>query len=74
MPRRRRQYTVGRCQDCGRTRRTTVVIFWSTGMRYRVCVDCIKAYRRVILKPCPRACSGCAEEVRQHFLRRTAKH
>ncbi len=57
--RRRRKYTIGRCQDCGRTRSTTVIIFWVNGMMYRVCAECIRAYRGVILKPCPPACSGC---------------
>ena len=47
----RRAYTTGRCQDCGRERRTTVIRFWVNFMRYRVCADCIRAYRPVILAP-----------------------
>lgn len=47
----RRLYTIGRCRDCGHEKRTTVAIFWVNGMRYRVCASCIRAYRRVILKP-----------------------
>lgn len=57
--RRRRQYVQGRCEDCGRTKRVTTVIFWATGMRYDVCAECIKPYRRVILKPCVKGCQTC---------------
>jgi hypothetical protein len=60
----RRQYTLGRCQDCGRTKPVTVIIFWVNGMRYRVCGTCIRAYRGVILKPCPPHCDRCREEAR----------
>lgn len=52
----RRYYYRGRCQDCGWEKRVTTAIFWATGMRYRVCASCIKAYRPVILKPCSKAC------------------
>jgi hypothetical protein len=50
----RRQYRIGRrCQDCGRDwKPTTTITFWVNGLRYRVCGECIRAYRRVILKPC----------------------
>lgn len=49
MARWRRRYTLGRCQDCGHITRTTVVRFWVNYMAYRVCAQCIKPYRRVIL-------------------------
>lgn len=54
---RRRWHRPGRydsagCQDCGRRRPWTVITFWTTGYRYRVCGDCIRPYRRVILRPC----------------------
>jgi hypothetical protein len=51
----RRRYTLwGRpCQDCGRTSKpATTITFWASGYRYRVCGDCIRAYRRMILTPC----------------------
>lgn len=50
-PRRwRRVYHGGqRCQDCGQLRRTTVVRFWVNDYRYRVCADCIRAYRGRLL-------------------------
>jgi hypothetical protein len=51
MTRKRRKYTIGHCQDCGHQKRTTAIVFWATGMRYRVCAECIKSYRAVILKP-----------------------
>ena len=51
VPRRRYSTDNGHCQDCGALR-TTTVIFWVNGMRYRVCSTCVRAYRRVILKPC----------------------
>lgn len=63
--RNRRRYTLGQCADCGRTRRTTVIIFWVSGMRYRVCADCIKAYRAAILKPCAPHCDRCASDARE---------
>ena len=47
----RRKWTEGVCKDCGRLRSTTIITFWATGMPYRVCADCIKPYRGVILKP-----------------------
>lgn len=49
----RRKYRVGcRCQDCGRDWvPVTTITFWDSGMRYRVCGTCIKAYRGVINKP-----------------------
>jgi hypothetical protein len=40
-----------RCEDCGQYRPWTVITFWATGMRYRVCGDCIDAYRGIILAP-----------------------
>lgn len=46
----RRKYTIGRCQDCGHTKRTTEITFWVNGMRYRVCSVCIRPYRDRILK------------------------
>lgn len=49
--RKRRKYSEGRCQDCGWIKRTTEIIFWVNGMRYRVCAQCIKPYRKEILKP-----------------------
>lgn len=49
MTRWRRRYRIGRCQDCGHTRRVTVVRFWVNYMRYVVCLECIEAYRGVIL-------------------------
>lgn len=45
----RRKYERGSCQDCGWQRNVTTITFWATGMRYRVCPDCIKPYRSVIL-------------------------
>jgi hypothetical protein len=63
-PRRRYERSIG-CQDCGRGPATTVR-FWASGLKYRVCAHCIRAYRGVILAPCPKGCSGCArDEVRQ---------
>lgn len=47
---RRRYFTTGRrCEDCGRERPRTLIRFWATGMRYVVCAECIRAYRRVIV-------------------------
>lgn len=46
----RKKYTNGSCQDCGRGP-VTVVVFWINGMRYRVCKDHAREYRRIILKP-----------------------
>lgn len=46
----RRHYFIGRCQDCGHTKRVTEVTFWVNGMKYRVCAECIKPYRERILK------------------------
>ena len=46
----RRKYAEGRCQDCGRYRRVTRIKFWVNGYEMLVCTDCIKPYRRVILK------------------------
>ena len=57
--RRRRSYTAGRCQDCGRQRAVTEIIFSVNGKRHRVCGHCIKPYRRQILKPCLPTCTGC---------------
>lgn len=47
----RREYATGRCRDCGRWIRVTEVAFWVNGLRYQVCATCIRAYRKVILKP-----------------------
>lgn len=45
----KRRYKTGQCcQDCGHLRRTTVVEFWASGLLYRVCGECVKAYRKVI--------------------------
>ena len=46
----RRRYFSGTCQDCGRHKRVTWVTFWVNGYRMRVCAECIKPYRRVILR------------------------
>ena len=46
----RRKYTIGKCQDCGWTKRVTTIIFWVNGMKYTVCALCIKPYRGRILK------------------------
>lgn len=45
----RRKYYAGQCQDCGWHKRVTTIYFWATGMRYVVCAECIKPYRKVIL-------------------------
>lgn len=58
--RRRRKYALGKCNDCGWTKRVTEVTFWVNGWKQRYCAECIKPYRPVILKPCPAHCSGCA--------------
>lgn len=55
----RRVYKPGVCQDCGWQKRVTTIIFWVNGMRYRVCAECIKPYRKVILKPCLPECEQC---------------
>jgi hypothetical protein len=52
----RRRWTMPRhrggcCQDCGNLRPVTTITFWATGYEYRVCGECIEAYRAVILKP-----------------------
>jgi hypothetical protein len=39
------------CEDCGRHRPVTLIRFWSTGMEYVVCSECIEPYRSVILHP-----------------------
>lgn len=47
----RRVYRPGlRCKDCGHVRSTTVVIFWVNAMRYRLCAQCVRLYRPVILR------------------------
>lgn len=46
----RRRYVEGRCQDCGWLKRVTRITFWVNGYQMNVCSECIKAYRRVILK------------------------
>lgn len=52
---RRRRYKrgMGRCQDCGRERPLTLIHFWATNMPYRVCSECIRPYRTVIMHPDP---------------------
>jgi hypothetical protein len=52
LPRRRYTLTGRRCQDCGNYRPATTITFWASGYRYRVCSDCIRPYRRMILRPC----------------------
>jgi len=49
MTRWRRRYREGQCQDCGWIKRVTTIVFWVNAMHYRVCKDCIKPYRGVIL-------------------------
>lgn len=51
MTRKRRKYEIGRCQDCGHTKRTTVIVFWVSGMKYRVCASCKRAYRQLAPGP-----------------------
>lgn len=46
----RREYHDGRCQDCGHDKRVTVVTFWVTGMRYRLCAACVRVYGKLLLK------------------------
>lgn len=48
---RRRVYTLGKCEDCGRTKRTTIIVFWLTGLKYRVCASCKWAYRQLAPGP-----------------------
>lgn len=45
----RRRYRIGTCQDCGRTRRVTIVRFWVNYMRYVLCGECVRAYRGKLL-------------------------
>jgi hypothetical protein len=49
-PRWRRVYRLGKCQDCGHVKRTTVCIFWCTGYRFRFCASCLNYYRDRILR------------------------
>ena len=49
MTRWRRRYKPGRCADCGRWRPVTLIRFWVNYYGMRVCSECIKPYRRVIL-------------------------
>lgn len=51
VQRRRRIYREGTCQDCGRTMPVTVATWWVSGFKMNLCKDCIKAYRKVLLKP-----------------------
>lgn len=48
---RRRYYRSSRpCQDCGATHKpVTLIRFWATGMRYIVCAECIRPYRKIIV-------------------------
>lgn len=40
------------CQDCGRWGlNVTDATFWVNGYRMRLCRDCIRLYRKVLLKP-----------------------
>lgn len=62
MPRIRRKYTMPTyrgacCEDCGRMRPVTTIYWWASGFAYRVCGECIDAYRAVILAPCQPGCS-----------------
>lgn len=42
----------GACQDCGRPwKPVTVVRWWVSGGTYRVCGECIRPYRGIILAP-----------------------
>lgn len=52
----RRKYYKATCQDCGWHKSVTTIYFWATGMKYVVCAECIKAYRKVILAPCSKEC------------------
>lgn len=52
----RRVYRMARgrwdaCEDCGRIRPRTIIVWWASGGRYRVCGECIAPYRGVILGP-----------------------
>jgi hypothetical protein len=47
----RRLYHSGRCADCGHERKVTRIVFWLNAYVMYVCKDCIKPYRKVILKP-----------------------
>lgn len=52
----KRKYSQGTCNDCGWWKRVTTIYFWATGMKYVVCAECIKPYRKVILDPCTKNC------------------
>ena len=47
---RRRRYTLGKCGDCGWTKRVTRITFWVNGYQMDVCATCIKPYRDRILR------------------------
>ncbi len=49
MKRKYRKYREGYCEDCGQEVRVTEIIFWATGLHYRVCRRCIQPYRKLIL-------------------------
>jgi hypothetical protein len=49
--RKRRKYSEGKCNDCGRHRPVTQVAFWATGMKYVVCGQCIKPYYQHVNMP-----------------------
>lgn len=50
MKRFRRSYDIGHCGDCGRTRLVTRIVFWLNGYTMLVCSECIKPYRKRILR------------------------
>lgn len=49
----RRRYRPGTCQDCGRSRPVTVAIFWVNAYHMRLCGECIRPYRRQLLRKHP---------------------
>jgi hypothetical protein len=55
----------GRCQDCGWEHKPVRrVTFWVNGMRYQVCAECERAYRRVINWPVTEPPKGTGEGLR----------
>jgi hypothetical protein len=48
----RRIYETGRrCEDCGWEKPTTLAKWWVNGFTMRLCKDCIKPYRKQLLRP-----------------------